>query len=409
MKSCPTCNRTFEDTMSFCLVDGAILSAPFDPLSKEDEFTKPHAEPPATQRFSTQASRGAPEADLPPATVAAKMTARSNIRPTISDAAAEPGPTPAQQSPVETIIAPLPEVAFGKQMPSSAVPALYEDDSRASGSLWKYSLLSAIALLALILVGGAFWLIKRTRNQPKRSTVQAASSSKSAAAISGATFTEKAGGVDIDMISIDGGSLLMGSPLAEPGRDKDEGPQTTVNVQKFYMSKYEITQAQYRAVMGSNPATFKGDDLPVDSVSWNDAVEYCRKLSATTGHHYRLPTEAEWEYAARAGTSGPSTTNVDAVGWCGGNSGHRSHAVGLKQANGFGLYDMYGNLWEWCQTQYKPYPYSADDGRESLVNDAVHVLRGGSWGSDDRACRAAYRRRVVPDPRSTGFRTVLIP
>jgi len=158
---------------------------------------------------------------------------------------------------------------------------------------------------------------------------------------------------------------------------------------------------------GLSPSSFKGDDLPVDSVSWNDAVEFCRKLSSLRGRQYRLPTEAEWEYAARAGSKEPVVGSLAIMGWCGANSLNRTHPVGQKDANAFGLYDMYGNVWEWCQSQYKSYPYQATDGREDLRQTDVHVLRGGSWESSTRACRSSYRRRVVPDPRTTGFRIAL--
>jgi formylglycine-generating enzyme required for sulfatase activity len=146
----------------------------------------------------------------------------------------------------------------------------------------------------------------------------------------------------------------------------------------------------------------------VDSVSWKDAVEFCRKLSQTTGREYRLPTEAEWEYACRAGTSGPYAGKVDAMTWYGTNSGSQTHPVGQKQPNGFGLYDMYGNVWEWCQSKYKPYPYNATDGREALQETDVRVMRGGSWQSSASSCRSSYRRRVMPDLSSVGFRVVLI-
>jgi formylglycine-generating enzyme required for sulfatase activity len=174
------------------------------------------------------------------------------------------------------------------------------------------------------------------------------------------------------------------------------------------MSKYEVTQAQYQAVMNSSPSSFKGDTLPVDSVSWNSAVEFCRKLSQLTGRQYRLPTEAEWEYAARAGSPKSSTGNVEATAWYDANSAGHPHAVGQKEANAFGLYDLTGNLWEWCQSKYKPYPYNASDGRESLQETDVRVLRGGSFESSARGCRSTYRRRVTPHPNASGFRIVLI-
>jgi formylglycine-generating enzyme required for sulfatase activity len=251
--------------------------------------------------------------------------------------------------------------------------------------------------------------MRRTNKTAAASSLQPVSSitaeNKTAPSAAG-PFTEKINGAEIQMISIPSGTFLMGSPLSESGRDPDEGPQSNVTVRNFRLSEFEVTQAQYRATMGTNPASFKGDDLPVESVSWNDALEFCRKLSSLTGRKYRLPTEAEWEYAARAGNS-TAAGNVDALGWCGSNSANRTHPVGQKQANAFGLYDMYGNVWEWTESKYRPYPFQATDGREDLQPTDVRVLRGGSWESATRACRATYRRRVVPDPRSSGFRIAL--
>ena len=146
------------------------------------------------------------------------------------------------------------------------------------------------------------------------------------------------------MVYVTGGTFLMGSPDNEPDRDSDERPQHRVTVPGFSMGKYEITQAQWKAVMGTNPSYFKGDNLPVENVSWNDAKEFCSKLSQMTGKQYRLPTEAEWEYACRAGTTGPYAGNLDAMAWYSNNAGFKTHPVGQKRPNAFGLYDMHGNV-----------------------------------------------------------------
>ncbi len=200
----------------------------------------------------------------------------------------------------------------------------------------------------------------------------------------------------------------MGSPVSEVGRDMDEGPQSDVAVANFHISKYEITQAQYKALMNANPSSFKGDDLPVDSVTWEEAAMFCRKLLKLTSKGYRLPTEAEWEYASRAGTQSAIAGIIDATTWYSANSGGRTHPVGQKKPNDFGLYDMNGNVWEWCQSKYKPYPYKVDDGREDVQSEDVRVMRGGSWETDLTSCRSAYRRRVIPNVRATiGFRIVL--
>jgi formylglycine-generating enzyme required for sulfatase activity len=318
-------------------------------------------------------------------------------------------------SPMLTIQASTPERAFGDNQNEQNAPFAYEvpptihltQTHPAGGKRWT---LIVGGLLVVIIVGAIIWFAKRTTTQttsPSSAQPQMQQPTAEQQTPTGQSFTENINGVGIDMVSVPGGTFLMGSPLSETGRDRDEGPQNEVSVQSFYLGKDEVTQAQYQAVMGTNPSSFKGDDLPVDSVTWSDAVEFCRKLSKMTGREYRLPTEAEWEYAARAGTSGPYAGDIDAMAWDAANSDNRTHPVGQKQPNGFGLYDMYGNVWEWCQSKYQPYPYNANDGREDVQGNDVRVMRGGSWLSAAIYCRSAYRRRVIPDLRSVGFRIVL--
>ena len=165
------------------------------------------------------------------------------------------------------------------------------------------------------------------------------------------SFEEDLGnGITLEMVKIPGGKFTMGSPEDEEGRDEDEGPQRDVNVPAFFMGKFEVTQEQYEEVMGNNPSHFKGDKRPVERVSWNDADEFCKKLSQKTGRTYRLPSEAEWEYACRAGTTTrfhfgenitPDLANYD-------NKIRETTPVGKFRSNAFGLYDMHGNVWEWC-------------------------------------------------------------
>lgn len=420
MKSCPACNRTFEDTLTFCLVDGSILSAPFDPGATRPTASR-DTDPARTERIyaapnatgQTQPSK--PDDELTPLaqTIASQTPVLSPLEETFSPLAPEYSAPEKITSPsaLKTIRVPPPEVAIsnsrGTPLVAGATQASQSLQSHSGGRLLP--LIIGVGLLLVIAIGGIGWFVfTKTRGKSSSSTQpQQAKVTEIKPKLTGQSFTENINGVPIQMVSVSGGTFLMGSPLSETGRDKDEGPQNSTTVQSFDMSKYEVTQAQYKAVMGTNPSTFKGDDRPVDSVSWNDAVEFCRKLSQITGREYRLPTEAEWEYACRAGTSGPYAAKVDAMTWYGTNSGSQTHPVGQKQPNGFGLYDMYGNVWEWCQSKYKPYPYNATDGREALQETDVRVMRGGSWQSSASSCRSAYRRRVMSDLSSVGFRVVL--
>ena len=232
------------------------------------------------------------------------------------------------------------------------------------------------------------------------------------------------GGVKLEMTEIPSGTFTMGSPSTEVGRFDWEGPQHQVTVQPFAMGIFEVTQAQWRAVMGANPSYFRGDNLPVDNVSWNDAKEFCRKLSQMTGKEYRLPTEAEWEYAARAGTTTPfafgETITPEIVNYDGNypyasapKGEYRGKMVevgGLRVANAFGLYDMHGNVWEWCEDQWHDsYVGAPTDGSAWVgitASGSSRVIRGGSWNSNAVVCRSANRYGYAPGYRDDilGFR-----
>ena len=208
---------------------------------------------------------------------------------------------------------------------------------------------------------------------------------------------------------------------------QNEQPQHRVKITKpFYMGVYVVTQAQYEAVMGVNPSYFKGESNPVEQVSWNDAVEFCKKLSAKTGQTVRLPTEAEWEYACRAGTTTPfntgETISTDQANYNGnftygsgikGEYRQKTVAVGSFAPNAWGLYDMHGNVWEWCQDWYDAgyYKNSPTDDPPGPEKGESRVLRGGSWNSDSRNYRSAVRVRGFPGNRlkSVGFRVVCAP
>ncbi|MBD2336670.1 SUMF1/EgtB/PvdO family nonheme iron enzyme [Calothrix sp. FACHB-156] len=240
-------------------------------------------------------------------------------------------------------------------------------------------------------------------------------------------FVEELGnGVTLEMVQIPGGTFMMGSPPGEAQRENDEGPQHQVKVPGFFMGKYEVTQAQYQAIMEKNPSNFKGETRPVEQVSWDDAVEFCRKLSQKTGRKYRLPSEAEWEYACRAETTTPfyfgETITTDLVNYNGnypyasapkGEYRQQTTPVGKFPPNAFGLYDMHGNIWEWClDTYHKNYNEAPTDGSAWLSgndNDS-RVLRGGSWYDGARRCRSANRNYVTRADRGSlvGFRVVAV-
>jgi formylglycine-generating enzyme required for sulfatase activity len=244
--------------------------------------------------------------------------------------------------------------------------------------------------------------------------------------------------VGLDMVVIPAGQFVMGAPKGEAESDDDERPQHQVTVSQFWMGRYAVTQAQWRVVAGWDeidrtldpaPSHFKGDNRPVEQVSWLDTIEFCQRLSAKTGRDYRLPSEAEWEYACRAGTTDPfyfgETITVDLVNYDGNyiyGKGKKSQYrektidVGSFPANGFGLHDMHGNVWEWCLDDWHDsYEGAPDDGSAWLIETAEtassKVLRGGSWIYSPRWCRSAYRNHVVVDAnhRSIGFRVVCAP
>jgi formylglycine-generating enzyme required for sulfatase activity len=204
------------------------------------------------------------------------------------------------------------------------------------------------------------------------------------------------------------GDFQMGS---NSGSD-DERPVHKVRIrQVFEMGKYPVTQAQWEAVMGEgeNPSYFKGADRPVETVSWTDAQGFIRKLNELDDRYeYRLPTEAEWEYACRAGSTGDYPRQLDEVAWYEKNSGGETHPVGKKKPNAWGLTDMHGNVWEWVQDWYGVYPDKRVTGPQGPVSGSGRVARGGAWSSEAQHCRSTHRLRIAPVSRSSvlGFRLV---
>jgi len=246
------------------------------------------------------------------------------------------------------------------------------------------------------------------------------------------------GGKSLTMVRIQGGTFMMGSPTSEPWRFNSE-VQHQVTLSSFSMGKYEVTQKEYQEVMGTNPSEFKGDNLPVEQVSWYDAVEYCNSLSRKEGltpaytvngenvtwnqkaNGYRLPTEAEWEYACRAGTTTPFSTGnnitTDQANYNGnypynnnatGEYRERTTEVGSFAPNPWGLYDMHGNVWEWCWDWYEGYASGAQTDPKGASSGTIRMLRGGSWFNNARYLRSALRGVSTPSYRYNyfGFRLV---
>ncbi len=222
-------------------------------------------------------------------------------------------------------------------------------------------------------------------------------------------------GVSYEMVWVEGGTFCMGA-TSEQGSDafNHEKPVHSVTLNSYYIGKTEVTQALWKAVMGSNPSDFKGDNLPVEYVSWNDCHEFIRKLNALTGQNFRLPTEAEWEFACRGGNNSrgykySGSNYIYNVAWYGDNSGNKTHPVATKSPNELGIYDMNGNVWEWCSDWYGGYTSGAQTNPKGPDSGSGRVGRGGSWGGSARGCRSSFRVSFIPSFRfnNLGLRLAL--
>jgi formylglycine-generating enzyme required for sulfatase activity len=220
-----------------------------------------------------------------------------------------------------------------------------------------------------------------------------------------------------EMILVEGGSFDMGCTSEQQDCQDDEELVHRVTLDSYFIGKYPVTQAQWRLVMGNNPSSFtRCNRCPVEYVSWDDVQDFIRRLNELTGQNYRLPTEAEWEFAARGGNKSQGYqyaggVNLDDVGWYTGNAEHKTHPVGQKRANELGLYDMSGNVWEWCQDWFGDYPPSAQTNPGGPSIGCYRALRGGSWLDDPQECRVASRLCCSPDDRFLilGFRLAKTP
>ena len=226
--------------------------------------------------------------------------------------------------------------------------------------------------------------------------------------------------IGMKFVWIPPGNFMMGSPKEEKERNADETQHKVTLTRGFYIGVYAVTQEEWQAVMGNNPSRFKGEKkLPVEMVSWDDCQKFCKKLQEKDRKPYRLPTEAEWEYACRAGTTTPfhfgETISTDQANYDGnyaygnGKKGvdrKKTMPVGSFPANAWGLYDMHGNVWQWCQDRHGDYPQKDVADPQGPENGKLRLWRGGSWGDDPECCRSAYRSGELPSHRygSIGLR-----
>ena len=209
-------------------------------------------------------------------------------------------------------------------------------------------------------------------------------------------------GVSFEMVRVEGGTFRMGATSEQKDEAWDrEKPVHSVTLSGYYIGKTEVTQVLWEAVMGINPSRFKGDYLPVENVSWDDCQEFIRKLNSMTGQNFRLPTEAEWEFACRGGNNSrgykySGSNNLGSVAWYDGNSGNKTHPVGTKAPNELGIYDMSGNVWEWCADWYGDYSSGAQTNPTGPYGGSNRVYRGGSWNYDVGRCRSSNRDFYYP-------------
>ncbi|MBR5716967.1 MAG: formylglycine-generating enzyme family protein [Bacteroidales bacterium] len=211
-----------------------------------------------------------------------------------------------------------------------------------------------------------------------------------------------ANGVTFNMVYVEGGTFQMGASNNDSDALNDEKPAHQVSLPSYYIGETEVTQELWQAVMGSNPSHFTGDNRPVENVSWNDCQVFVKKLNAATGKMFRLPTEAEWEFAARGGNKSKGfkfsgSNKLEDVAWYDGNSGSTTHDVKTKNPNELGLYDMSGNVWEWCSDWSANYNGSPQTNPQGLGSGQGRAYRGGGWGNYARSCRSSNRRSHYPD------------
>ncbi len=283
-----------------------------------------------------------------------------------------------------------------------------------SSSKWLYAVIGALAagIVAMFLV-----LLLRKEDTPNTATVAerplqetAAPETSSQDLVLEEPSTDKRDaivrGIVNNMVPLNGGSFLMGATSEQSaGAGDDEWPVHNVTLSSFRIGRCEVTQEEWQAVMGNNPSRFRGARRPVDNVSWRDCQTFIKKLNDLSGKHFRLPTEAEWEFAARGGNNSRGYTysgsnSVGSVAWYSATSGSRTHEVGSKSPNELGLYDMTGNLWEWCSDWYGSYDSDGQVDPTGPYSSSTRAIRGGGWNGGPDNCRVANR-----DGRAPGYRS----
>ena len=309
------------------------------------------------------------------------------------------------------VVQPVP-VPLSMPAPPIALSQAAPQSQQRTATGWTLKRWAALAAAVVALIGGGIWLRSGKGKQPNAS--ERAANAAAAAALGGGSVGTRqvfalGGGQQFAVGYVPAGTFTMGS-------ESDETPHSVTLSSPFWMGETEVTQGQWQALMGNNPSNFKSDpNLPVEQVSWDDAQGYVTALNArvalSNGWRWTLPTEAQWEYACRGGTTGEYADTLADMAWYDWNSGGKTHPVGTKQANGWGLSDMHGNVWEWCADWYGDYPKGAATDPTGPNNGSLRVYRGGSWYIGGTFCRSADRYGNSPGLRrnGSGFRVAAVP
>ena len=279
-----------------------------------------------------------------------------------------------------------------------------------SEGMWVAVITSVVGPILVVIVAAVLkWPRGPVRNRPEESEVKSTEPPKRQTSIenrpsspgngsrpSSKPAKEFNNSIGMKFVWIPPGTFLMGSPPDEPGRRNDETQHRVTLTKGFYIGVHQVTQAQWHKVLRRDPSYSKGANLPVESISWDECREFCEALGKSDGKKYRLPTEAEWEYACRAGSTTPfhfgdDSKQLGAYAWYSDNTGPRTNPVGVKPPNAWGLYDMHGNVWEWCADWHGPYPEGDSTDPQGPDAGEARVLRGGSWKNSPWECRSAYR------------------